>query len=195
MSFNTDKPTHDDLNLLGQHRPGSVYGLFHQVKTRGGERLLDQLFRNPLTDPKAINQRTAIFGYLQERNYSFPFDRQQCHLVEDYLGGLSTGNFLFTTVNILRKKWMGSLLKDEEFGLIVEGVRATLAFLHTCRNFIRQFDETSARNTPPTSPLQDHLHIITTILADQRLVNLPPVPASSWQKTARCHHLFRKVLQ
>ena len=50
MSFITDQQTLVDLNLLGKHRRGSIYSLFSRVHTAGGERLLDELFRHPLTD-------------------------------------------------------------------------------------------------------------------------------------------------
>ncbi len=204
MNFSTDKQTLDDLNLTGKHRPGSVYSLFDQVKTRGGERLLELYFRNPLTDPIAINQRTAIFRYLQEKDYDFPFDRQQSHLVEDYLGGPGTGNRLFTTAVILQKKWRFSLLKDEQYGLIFEGIRTTLFFLQTCQTFIRQFEEpnlhpdtqttrTNAHPDAQASPLQNHIQTLKTILANPRLSNLHPT--TSWQQIAEYHHLFRQVLQ
>lgn len=48
MSFSIDRQTMDELNLLGKYRNGSVYHLFNQVKTRGGERLLDGMFQHPL---------------------------------------------------------------------------------------------------------------------------------------------------
>ena len=50
MGFGIDKQTLDELNLLGKFRNGSVYNLFNQVKTRGGEQLLDKMFRLPLED-------------------------------------------------------------------------------------------------------------------------------------------------
>jgi len=186
MNFSTDKQTLDDLNLLGRHRPGSVYSLFDEVKTRGGERLLDSYFRSPLTDPIAINQRTAIFSYLQERSYDFPFDRKQSHLVEDYLGGPGTGNRLITTAGILQKKWSSSLLKDEQYGTITEGIRTTLSFLQTCQAFILQFEGS-------LSPLQNHIQTLKTILADPRLSSLHPT--ENWHRIAEYHHLFRQVLK
>ncbi len=68
MSFSIDRQSLEELNLLGKFRTGSVYHLFNQVKTRGGEKLMDELFRHPLTDAAAINQRSAIFEFFQ----SFP---------------------------------------------------------------------------------------------------------------------------
>lgn len=44
MSFETDKQTLDDLNILGKYKNNSVYSLFNGVVTRGGERLLEDMF-------------------------------------------------------------------------------------------------------------------------------------------------------
>ena len=63
MIFNTDKQTVEELNLLGKFRQGSVYHLFNEVKTRGGEQLLDQMFRNPLLNAESINQRSRVFHF------------------------------------------------------------------------------------------------------------------------------------
>ncbi|MGN6416005.1 MAG: MutS-related protein, partial [Pseudobacter sp.] len=74
MSFTIDKQSLDELNLMGKFRQGSVYFLFNRVKTRGGEHLLDQMFKHALTDENAINERTAIFQFFQENSMQFPFD-------------------------------------------------------------------------------------------------------------------------
>ena len=49
MSFETDKQTLDDLNILGKYSSNSVYSLFGGLVTRGAERLMDQMFAHPLT--------------------------------------------------------------------------------------------------------------------------------------------------
>ncbi len=64
MSFITDKQTLDDLNLPGKYKPGSVFSLFNQVNTIGGEKLLEDMFRNPLTNAGEINRCSSIFKYL-----------------------------------------------------------------------------------------------------------------------------------
>ena len=193
MSFIADKQTLDDLNLLGKYKPGSIYGLFNQVQTRGGERLLDSMFQHPLSDPKEINKRTGIFKYLQSRNYTFPFERQQFSLVEDYLGAGDGGNMLITAAGVLRKRLMETLLKDEAYGIVLEGVRTTLSFINTCKDFIRQFDDRD-----PANPLKEQISLIKNILGDKRITGLPqekqPV-LTSWQKVAGYHHLFRHGLQ
>ena len=52
MSFETDKQTLDDLNLLGKYKNNSVYSLYVGTITRGGERKMEDMFLHPLTDAK-----------------------------------------------------------------------------------------------------------------------------------------------
>ena len=40
MSFETDKQTLEDLNILGKYKNNSIYSIFSHTVTRGGERLL-----------------------------------------------------------------------------------------------------------------------------------------------------------
>lgn len=56
MSFTVDKQTLDDLNLLGKYRSNSIYNVFSRTHTQGGEMVLEQMFRNPLSDADAINK-------------------------------------------------------------------------------------------------------------------------------------------
>ncbi len=85
MSFTIDKQSLDELSLMGKFRQGTVYFLFNQVKTRGGEHLLDKLFKQPLSDAQQINQRTTIFQFFQDAKLQFPFDTQQVTQMREYV--------------------------------------------------------------------------------------------------------------
>ena len=64
MSFETDKQTLDDLNILGKYKTNSIFSLFSNVATRGGLRVLEEMFTHPLTDAQAISGSpfSNIFG-------------------------------------------------------------------------------------------------------------------------------------
>ena len=191
MSFIADKQTLDDLNLLGKYKPGSIYSLFNKVRTRGGERLLDDMFRHPLSDPEEINRRSEVFQYFQEKAIAFPFGGETFSLVEDYLSGGGPGNIAAAVAGVLRKRLMETLVKDESYGMIRLAISRTAAFLHAFRDFIRLFDE---RYAP--GPLQKRIGSAGRILSDPRLTRLPLDAASlSWPKIASVHHLLTSVLQ
>lgn len=135
MHFNIDKQTLEELNLLGKFRQGSVYGLFSQVKTRGGERLLDEMFRHPLEEAAAINARSAVFQYFQQVRMSFPFDIQQVSLMREYMDGSSGKSALLTLASAMIKRLLSGLTRDERYRKDVLGLHATIVTLHRCYSF------------------------------------------------------------
>ena len=90
MSFETDKQTLDDLNLLGKYKNNSVYSMFVGTVTRGGERMMENMFLHPLTDAKAINDRSSVFRYFRDHDFGFPFEKDEFDVVEQYITGASS---------------------------------------------------------------------------------------------------------
>ncbi|MEG2229088.1 MAG: hypothetical protein RRY39_11445, partial [Odoribacter sp.] len=84
MSFISDKQTLDDLNVVGKYKNNSIFNLFNHTHTRGGERVLENLFQYPLSDAVEINKRSAIFDYFRENDISFPFEKELFDAVEHY---------------------------------------------------------------------------------------------------------------
>ena len=66
MIFETDQQTLNDLNILGKYKANSIYSLFCQTVTEGGEVLLEQMFMNPLTDAAKIEERVAEFRWFEQ---------------------------------------------------------------------------------------------------------------------------------
>jgi DNA mismatch repair protein MutS len=129
MSFRIDRQTLDELNLLGKFRQGSVYHLFNQVKTRGGEQLLDTMFRDPLKDATSINERSSIFRYFQEQKLSFPFDVQQVSLMREYLDAGSGSSAPMVLAGMVVKKVLSGLTRDERYKKNIQGLQATIVTL------------------------------------------------------------------
>lgn len=136
MSFTIDKQTLEELNLLGKYRQGSVYHLFNRVKTRGAEKLLDEMFHQPLVNEKAINERSGVFRYFQQAGFSFPFDVLQVNLMREYLDAGTKKNPLVVLADVSIKKMLSSLAKDERYKKIVQGLQATIVTLQKCHSFI-----------------------------------------------------------
>lgn len=165
MSFNIDKQTLEELNLLGKFRHGSVFGLFSKVKTIGGERLLNEMFTNPLEDATAINERSSTFRFFQEAKLDFPFDVQQIGIMRDYLDANTEKGALYTLFDVLKKKWMSILIRDVRYKKIIQGLQATIVTVNRCHAFI----QTIPADTNPFSP---RIKAIKDILSDPRLEKL-----------------------
>src|ERR1700754_2024653 len=124
MPFSIDKQTLEELNLLGKCRNGSVYSLVSNTKTRGGERMLDHMFRHPLTETDAINERSRVFQFFQQANLKFPFDVQQVNLMREYLDTKTSKYPALVFANTVVKRILSSLVRDERFKKNIQGLQA-----------------------------------------------------------------------
>lgn len=165
MGFSIDKQTLDELNLLGKFRQGSVYHLFNRVKTRGAEQLLDGMFRTPLTNETAINERSNTFLNFQQAAMHFPFDVQQVNLMREYLDIRSNSNVALVIAGTFLKKWLAALTRDERFKKNVQGLQATIVTLNKCYAFADSIKL-------PSGPYAERVKAIKTILSDKKLEKL-----------------------
>lgn len=132
MSFIIDKQSLDELNILGKFRQGSVYQLFDRVRTRGGEKLLEKMYRNPSTDPSVINARTEIFGYFRDASLAFPFDPGQVLLMQEYTDAAGRQGRLGALASVVVQKTLSVLAHDDRFKVRIQGLQATLIVLKRC---------------------------------------------------------------
>ncbi len=63
MYLQTDDQTIDDLRIFGKRDSTGVFELYNKVHTRGGEVLLKEMFRAPLSDQDLINARSSIIQH------------------------------------------------------------------------------------------------------------------------------------
>ena len=190
MSFTIDKQSQDELNLPGKFRQGSVYFLFNTVKTRGGEQLLDELFKNPLMDAEAINQRTAIFRFFQDGRFSFPFDVQQVTLMREYIDAGNGSNLPATYFNTILKKTLSALTRDTRYKAMIQGLQATIVTLKKCFAFVTELETIGG-------PYANRISTIKNILQTpslQELLNVDIYQSISLDAIARYDHLLRSKL-
>lgn len=164
-AFSIDKQTLDELNLLGKFRTGSVYHLFNRVRSRGGEQLLDKMFRNPLADVAAINERSNTFRFFQQAGLQFPFDVQQLSLMQEYLDIQGSRNAAMVLAGTIIRKGLSMLTRDERYKKNVQGLQATIVTLTRCFGFVDAIRE-------PEGSYGDRIKNIRNLLSDKKLEKL-----------------------
>ncbi|XHR97304.1 DNA mismatch repair protein [Mucilaginibacter sp. UC70_90] len=192
MSFIVDKQTLEDLNLLGKYTPNSVFNLFNKAQTGGGERLLQQMFQKPLTDPLAINKRSELLRFFENKGLAFPFDRQEFREVENYLGTAGKRSYAGALLDILSKKVQGLLMRDERYADLHRGLTATIKMLNALCEFLGKLKEQA------TFPFEEELNSLTSIVADPRIQNLlqqADITAVSVVKIASYDYLLKQLLR
>ncbi|MCD0488363.1 hypothetical protein LPB86_08985 [Pedobacter sp. MC2016-14] len=189
--FVTDKQTLDDLNLLGKYRNNSVLSLFNSTKTAGGERLLEAMFQQPLTDVKEIDKRSVTFKYFEGKALEFPFDQEQLVIAGNYLTGASASNLLMATVQTGRRKLLSVLGLKEEKELVAAGLNTTLKVLNEVHEFVA-----GLLQEDPESPFSPQLKNVVQIFEDQRLKGLKKLNAEpGFFSTVQYDFLLRSVLR
>ncbi|MDP4148761.1 MAG: DNA mismatch repair protein [Bacteroidota bacterium] len=190
MKFTADKQTRQDLNVLSKYGSGSVYGLFDRVCTRAGARLLDEWFRQPLTTADAINTRSRIFMYFQDKALAFPFDAETIGMMEDYLlqGAGNHGSVGVAVMAAFRKKLMGKLFRNEQFDMMKLGMGATITVLNQLDRLLGRIGKEEI-----AGPFGMELDGVRRIMTDQRLRHLLEDGQEYWtlMETARYDHLLR----
>lgn len=85
MILHTDEQTIDDLRIFGKRDVGGIYDIYNNTHTRGGETILEEMFRNPLSDKDSINKRSSIIAGFSRLNVAFPFNSSLFDMAEKYL--------------------------------------------------------------------------------------------------------------
>jgi DNA mismatch repair protein MutS len=137
VSTFADPQTLSDLNIPGSHRSRSVAWLFDTVVTDGGRRLMESMFRHPLTDAEDINRRSDIFRYFAGQSASLPFSGEDFESVESYLtsGG---GSLLGTSIGAASMRVAQVAVNDPGYAELQGAVRTTLELLGRFEAFIAE---------------------------------------------------------
>lgn len=191
MNFKADKQTLEDLNLLGKFRQDSVFSIFNQTKTRGGERLLENMFNHPLTNAAHINTRSALIRYFQQRQLAFPFDIQQLITADNYLTSQQGGGMISNTAGILQKKLLKQLVKDVKYDAVAAGLMAAIEVLnrvHDLLAILQQEDQSPFHQQLQTLQELFRNPLLNWLSAERNKAMLPVM------KVAKYDHLLRNVL-
>ena len=136
MSFLVDKQTLDDLNVFNKKARDSVFGLFNRTRTRGGAEILEQMFRYPLSDAGAINQRSQIIQYFQQTGLLFPFQEAWFDLITHYLDHADERSKLTGDDHKLGRAFNQLIGADAQYKEISKGVQAVVEMMAAYRQFL-----------------------------------------------------------
>ncbi|HVK46870.1 MAG TPA: hypothetical protein VM488_03485 [Pseudobacter sp.] len=85
MHLQTDDQTIEDLGIFGKRNGNGIYDIYNNAHTRGGEALLEEMFRSPLSDQAAINRRSNIIAQFMQAKLAFPYEAGLFDITEKYL--------------------------------------------------------------------------------------------------------------
>jgi DNA mismatch repair ATPase MutS len=135
MLFTTDKQTLDDLNIFGKQGGDGVFHIYNRTHTRGGAAILEEMFRYPLADGKAINARSSIICRFAEQGIVFPFRSAHFDEIEAYLANTDERTRL-TQQESVGKKLGNMIAMDVETAVIYKGILALVQVLKATAVFM-----------------------------------------------------------
>jgi DNA mismatch repair ATPase MutS len=124
MLFTTDKQTQEDLNIYGKQGTDSILSLFNRTATLNGSKLLEEMFRYPLSDADAINTRIENISYLSRIEAVFPFRSEQFDRAEQYMANTDERTKLSSEKPTLEKKLSNLVASNADYKQIVNGISA-----------------------------------------------------------------------
>ncbi|QEC44725.1 MutS-related protein [Pseudobacter ginsenosidimutans] len=123
MFLITDDQTIEDLRLFAKREQAGIYDIYNNTSTRGGEMLLEKMFRNPLSNLEAINKRSGIISAYAKEGVVFPFNAVLLDSVEKYIS--HAGGSEDSQQTILGEKEIST------------GVIALIELLHSVMDFLQ----------------------------------------------------------
>ena len=193
MSFTADKQTLDDLNISGKYKGNSIFNLFAHTRTRGGERLLESMFRQPLSDAEAINARSAIFRSFGEKAVEFPVTKELCDEVEQYISGQESRSLTASALVVGRKRILREIASDKQYDMIHSGILSLIRFVGSLSQFFSRLDGLSG-SCPYRTSIREAKQICSSaglgqLLSDHGIARL------SLGRVIRYDHLLRTTYQ
>jgi len=137
MLFTTDKQTQEDLNIYGKQGTDSILSLFNRTATLNGSKLLEEMFRYPLSDTEAINKRSGEISYLKIVKATFPFSAELFDGAERYLENTDERTKLPAERPSLEKKLSGLLTANADHKMITDGVSALIGITQQLDGLLR----------------------------------------------------------
>ncbi len=193
MAFKIDNQTINDLKIIGHTKGNDIYGLYNKTKTRGGAKILQDMFLYPLSRAEEINHRVNTIRYFKEKGLEFPFNNTVFDTIEFYLSNTDERTRIAAHSDNLKRKFDNIIGSNTEYQQINKGVLSTLEFLFDLNAFISKLD---TENT--TVDFHKDVKSIQAILNSPNLAfvkNLTKINKVSYTDTVIYDKLLRFTIQ
>ena len=144
MEFIVSNATKAELGILSKCQAMSFFRLINETYTKGGSKFLEALLENPLTSPTQINQRVALFKFLRQKGYSFPFQDGRVTIFNEWLEKKEQNAKLGFFNALLNGMLFTATSEKQEAQKELNAINAGLDILSGLRHFLSTFLTDSA---------------------------------------------------
>lgn len=144
MAFIIDKQTLTDLKIFNKPQSDSIFGIFNKVRTRGSARILEDMFRYPLSEPVKIRERIEIFRFFMDRKIELGFNSEWFDAIEHYLSDTDERARLKAHNDTMRQRINRLIGADVSYAMIHKAVASAVELCREVRVLMRTLEEAPA---------------------------------------------------
>jgi DNA mismatch repair protein MutS len=190
MNFDIDRQTLNDLAIFQNNNSRqSIYSLFNQTDTIGGNEALHDMFNKPLIDPVRIKERVEVFLYIEEHNIKISLNRNDYDFVEFYLKKHYHAK-PFSVITRFLEKIIYTFINNNDHYIIQTGIESTLSILDSLINYAEALQGDLPKK------IQEFRSTILNTFQPEELVWLKQLinkPNRSAADMAKADHFFRQL--
>ncbi|MBE8722649.1 MutS-related protein [Sphingobacterium pedocola] len=191
MSFITDTQTLKDLNILGKYRRDSIFSLYNQTSTFGGERLLEDMFQNPMANLADIKHRGAVIAFFRQQEKPFTIDLDDLERAQGFANSYANNSYLGSVLTVGRQTVLAKLGLNEEQKHYESGVRALLRLLVALGDYLSVLRAGDREQVLQYTPLHDSWLNNTAEVARLQLEVAQNEDFIPLQVAAKCDYYLR----
>lgn len=153
MFLQTDEQTMADLRIFSGNGEPGLFDLYNRTHTRGGEVMLGEIFRTPLSDKEEINRRSRIIDFFCLESVTFPYSGSLLDLVEKYLAtGRADGTAKAATALLGERELQNAVVAVIELLALTRDLLEHEALIHN-EHFVQDYrGMLSVLNEPDLAP-------------------------------------------
>ncbi len=193
MAFRADNQTINDLKIIGGNKGNDIFSLYNRTRTRGGTKILKEMFLYPRSHAEEITNRVNTIKYFKNKDLKFPFQAGIFDTIESYLSNTDERTRLSAHQDTLKRKFNNLIGADVDFRQINKGVVSTLEFFIEMNKFI-----SSVNTEGLTTEFNKDIREIKEYLEKPELrfiKTLKKAGKINFTKTAKYDQLFRFTIR
>ncbi|TDQ77921.1 MutS-related protein [Sphingobacterium yanglingense] len=171
MYFTTDQQTLNDLSIFGKSGSNSIFSLFNQTETRGGADRLSDMFRYPLADHEAINERSIIIAYCADHRITLPFKKGLFDIIDQYLENTDERSRLSERESTVSGKLKELIATDPHVKRVEDGIMAVRQFFADLEHFVTDLFSVAAAEEQGRTFLMARSESFRSLLQDEDFAN------------------------
>ncbi len=191
MFFEIDKQTSDDLELFDNRTGKSIFAVYGRTATKGGQELMNKLFRGPASDLDFLQCRKAEINFFFNNNHCLKLSARTIDFIEHYLKVKRSplhNNIIDATYDGI----MNVISPDGDYWIIKSGILYTVQLLSDLKKFIEETEELEI----PSNLLSDFelIRKFLSINAIRKIIIDPPqnIKDFNYKEINSLDYLFRR---